>query len=387
MCLFFFLLIHKMDKMEPEKKRCKLEPKPLRKFKKIPIFIVDYHNDVLEFIYRCFGSRHLPLTDNTLVHFDSHPDMVISKGIPASCVENKDFLLNELSIENWIMPTLYAGQFNHLVWLKNSWCQQIPVGKYDFRIGEHDDLMYVDLPVDYFASEGNYSEEQHLERPKSIKLEVYNVDDYVEDLQLDKYVLDIDLDFFSTKNPFLEVYKKANCYEQLKTIFNYDRTKMSLEASQKRCRQLDNLKAAFEYIDEHKSLDSYENNEIPPETFEALKELVASMAEHYTPDEVEWSLVFDAGCTADNDGLPHHISTDDELIEHYRRFKEFLISLPCPPVIVTISRSSEDDYCPVNQVTVIQSKVIETLVDVFEDKIHSKAIMHYLNEEWDVMEL
>lgn len=373
--------------MEPEKKRPKLEPKPLRKFKKIPIFVVDYHNDVLEFIFRCFGSRHLALTNNSLVHFDSHPDMVISKNILASCVENKDYLLNELSIENWIMPTLYAGQFDHLVWLKNSWCRQIPLGKHNFRIGEHENIMYVDLAVDYFASEGNFSETENLEKAKTIKFEVYNADEKIDQLSLDSYVLDIDLDFFSTKNPFLEVYNKANCYEHLKKIFDYDRTQISLEASKKRCHQLDNLKAVFEYIDEHKTLDSYENDEIPDETFKALKELVDSMTEHYTPEEVEWSLVFDAGCTADNEGLPHHVSSDEELKEYYKRFKEFLDNLPCPPVVVTISRSSEDDYCPVNQVTSIQNMVIKMLDEVFGDKIHSKAIMHYLNEEWDVMEL
>lgn len=82
----------------------------LRSFNRIPVFIVDYHNDVLEFIYRCLASRHLPLERNILVHFDSHPDMVVARDIPASASYDKDIMLNELSIENWIMPTLYAGK-------------------------------------------------------------------------------------------------------------------------------------------------------------------------------------------------------------------------------------------------------------------------------------
>lgn len=82
----------------------------LRKFSKIPVFIVDYHNDVLEFIYRCLATRHLPLERNVLVHFDSHPDLVVARDIPASDSYDKDTMLNELSIENWIMPTLYAGE-------------------------------------------------------------------------------------------------------------------------------------------------------------------------------------------------------------------------------------------------------------------------------------
>lgn len=82
----------------------------LRSFNRIPVFIVDYHNDVLEFIYRCLATRHLPLERNILVHFDSHPDMVVARDIPASASYDKDIMLNELSIENWIMPTLYAGK-------------------------------------------------------------------------------------------------------------------------------------------------------------------------------------------------------------------------------------------------------------------------------------
>lgn len=82
----------------------------LRKFNRIPVFIVDYHNDVLEFIYRCLATRHLPLERNVLVHFDSHPDLVVDRDIPASASYDKDVMLNELSIENWIMPTLYAGK-------------------------------------------------------------------------------------------------------------------------------------------------------------------------------------------------------------------------------------------------------------------------------------
>lgn len=82
----------------------------LRKFNRIPVFIVDYHNDVLEFIYRCLATRHLPLERNVLVHFDSHPDLVVARDIPASASYDKDVMLNELSIENWIMPTLYAGK-------------------------------------------------------------------------------------------------------------------------------------------------------------------------------------------------------------------------------------------------------------------------------------
>lgn len=79
------------------------------KFENIPIFIVEDHNDVLLFIYRCLGSGRIPFTNNKIIHFDSHPDMTIPKYMPAEYVRNKEQLLDALSIENWMMPAAYAG--------------------------------------------------------------------------------------------------------------------------------------------------------------------------------------------------------------------------------------------------------------------------------------
>nr|CAD7407913.1 unnamed protein product [Timema poppensis] len=44
---------------------------------------------VLPFIYRCMGSKHLPLEGNTIIHLDSHPDMLIPKEMAADTVWDK----------------------------------------------------------------------------------------------------------------------------------------------------------------------------------------------------------------------------------------------------------------------------------------------------------
>lgn len=372
----------------------------LRRFKRIPIFIVDYHNDVLEFIYRCLASRHLPLENNTLVHFDSHPDMVISREIPASAAYDKEAMLAELSIENWIMPACYAGHFNRVIWVKNSWCHQMPVGKYNFKVGHKEDKISVDCCLDYFISEGNYCPTADLEQARDLELQVVNNDtekppkpqEWLAADDSSNYVLDIDLDFFSTSNPFLEIYKDANCYMQLSDIFHFESATEAnvIGTTEKRKQQLEALKGIFEYLEEKRTFEGLERPStdiVSQEVFEKIEKLAETLQKVYADDEIDWLLIFDSGSTTDTNGLPHHISTEEELSLYYKQFKEFLLNLPHPPVLVTMACSAEDDYCPRNQVSSIQEKVVEILQEVFGDKIHEKPILHYMDDEWDVMKL
>lgn len=95
--------------------------------------IVEDHNDVLEFIYRCLGAQRIPFTKNKIIHFDSHPDMTIPKYMPAEFVRDREKLLQSLSIENWLMPVAYAGHIDQLIWIKPEWATQIPDGKNEWK--------------------------------------------------------------------------------------------------------------------------------------------------------------------------------------------------------------------------------------------------------------
>ncbi|XP_016967254.1 UPF0489 protein C5orf22 [Drosophila biarmipes] len=383
-------------------------PSSLRKFQRIPVFIVDYHNDVLEFIYRCLATRHLPLANNTIVHFDSHPDLVIPRHIPASATYEKETMLNELSIENWIMPTLYAGHFNRVVWLKNSWCQQLPNGRHDFKVGQKEDRIGVDCPLDYFIADGNYCTTEDLQDRKSVELQVHDADneslnpnDFLTESDSKGFVLDIDLDFFSTSNPFLEIYKDADCYNQLKEIFHFEsveKVKKSgtatisdyLATADKRQAQLDALKTIFWHLEEKRSLEGLDKPDetvVTPEVYARIVKLAEQLQEKYPDDEIDWHLIFDSGSTTDNNGLPHHISTAEELETYFANFKRFLERLPVPPVAITMAHSAQDDYCPQDQVAFIEGRVLGLLREVFGDRLHEKPILHYMDDPWDVMKL
>lgn len=69
-----------------------------------------------------------------------------------------------------------------------------------------------------------------------------------------------------------------------------------------------------------------------------------------TPD---WWAVYAGGCTRDQGGLPYHISTDEQIRSMIKNsFATLLRNLPAPPVLITVSRSSDDGYCPPHQVRI-----------------------------------
>ncbi|GBL89776.1 UPF0489 protein C5orf22 [Araneus ventricosus] len=75
-------------------------------------------------------------------------------------------------------------------------------------------------------------------------------------------------------------------------------------------------------------------------------------------------LLNDAGCTCDDCDLPHHVSTPDEVRHLVGVVKDFLLQNP-KPAVITIARSSRDDYCPPEDVNFIQECVLQMLEEVY----------------------
>ena len=104
--------------------------------KSLPIHIVEDHNEALEHIYRAIGSKKLPYTGICLLHLDAHPDL-LSPDLPADLVYEKETLYETISISDWILPAVYAGHFNSIVWLKPPWSMQMTDGCYQLTVGRH----------------------------------------------------------------------------------------------------------------------------------------------------------------------------------------------------------------------------------------------------------
>ncbi|XP_069348449.1 UPF0489 protein C5orf22 homolog [Eulemur rufifrons] len=415
----------------------------LRRYPELPVWVVEDHQEVLPFIYRAIGSKHLPASNIRFLHFDSHPDLLIPVNMPADTVFDKETLFGELSIENWIMPAVYAGHFSHVIWLHPTWAQQIREGKHHFLVGKDTSTTTIRVTSTeyYFLSDGLYVPEDQLENQKPLQLDVIMVKPYKlcnnqeendpvssakkpklalensentasnncnsdseglekdtvtqrsdqtclepscssesqecqstvstgEILEIlkkgDAFVLDIDLDFFSVKNPFKEMFTQEE-YKILQELYQFKKPGTNLteedlvDIVDTRVHQLEDLEATFADLcdgDDEETVQRWASNP----GMESLVPLVQSLKKRMEVPDYE--MVHQAGLTCDYSELPHHISTEQEIEYLIQSVYYLLKSLP-KPTVVTIARSSLDDYCPSEQVDTIQEKVFNVLRSLY----------------------
>ncbi|KAM3850526.1 UPF0489 protein C5orf22 homolog [Diretmus argenteus] len=428
-----------------------------RLYSDLPVWIVEDHHDVVCHIYRAIASRHLPLKDIKMVHLDSHPDLLIPVNMSADTVFDKDALLSELSIENWIMPMVYAGHLSCVAWLHPYWAQQIREGQHSMTVGRDSSTTTIRVTStdEYFLSDGLYVPQEQLENPKPLRLDVVKVNpvkpthktltagrteentcaakhprtewpgageasrpqppsDRPDTLQpaegstaqqstanktgetskepgrgenddddegsthyvvktllsvvteTEPYILDIDLDFFSCKNPFKEMYTQEE-YTILQELYSFRRPSPNADQEElsecvdHRIHQLEDLEATFADLLEDDGEETVTRWAKNP-GMASLAQLVSSLkARNQSPD---YEMVHQAGLTCDYSELPHHISTDEEIDRLISAVELVLKALP-KPTLVTVSRSSLDEYCPAEQVNWIQSRVLSVLESLY----------------------
>lgn len=128
-----------------------------------------------------------------------------------------------------------------------------------------------------------------------------------------------------------------------------------------RIHQLEDLEAAFADLcdgDDEETVQKWASNP----GMESLVPLVQSLKKRMEAPDYE--MVHQAGLTCDYSELPHHISTEKEIEYLIQSVYYVLKNLP-KPTLVTIARSSLDDYCPSEQVDTIQEKVLSVLRSLY----------------------
>ncbi|XP_031826064.1 UPF0489 protein C5orf22 homolog isoform X2 [Nomia melanderi] len=236
----------------------------------------------------------------------------------------------------------------------------------------------------YFISEGQYALVDELENAREITLHVITIGTFIEDPSKKDdfaaigaairqylperdmpYILDIDLDFFSVQNPFISLHDEVNLYEKIATLYAFQIPESTdpmvlKEATAAREDQINELEELFNYLDDHRSLKGYNGEKTA--RYEAVENLYHQLTAAYKQSEIDWITIHNAGLTRDDTDLPHHPTSRadlDRLITG--TFRSFLACLSSSPTIVTVARSSEDDYCPPADVDMIQEGVIDEL--------------------------
>ncbi|TPP65282.1 hypothetical protein FGIG_11201 [Fasciola gigantica] len=183
--------------------------------KPISVVIVEAHNEALSYIYRLIGSKRIPFSGLKLLHLDSHPDLGIPEIKASEIRQDPEKLLCKVSIENWIMPMVYAGHIDHVIWLHPPWSEQLVDRKPTcYTVGESKEtkLLGMDLPEPYVYDDGVFCSEEDMTSAVKFGLTVAPIHetntlckvctDIVCVLLNQPFILDIDLDTFSTQNPF-----------------------------------------------------------------------------------------------------------------------------------------------------------------------------------------
>ncbi|XP_051465262.1 UPF0489 protein C5orf22 homolog isoform X2 [Apus apus] len=182
----------------------------------------------------------------------------------------------------------------------------------------------------------------------------------------DAYVLDIDLDFFSVKNPFKEMYSQTE-YELLQELYHFKKPHRNateeslLDCVENRVHQLEDLEAAFADLCDNDDEETLQKWASYP-GMKSLVQLVHSLKTRM--ESPDYEMVHQAGLTCDYVELPHHVSTEEEIEGLIQSVKVLLKDIP-KPTLVTVARSSLDDYCPSEQVDIIQEKVLNLLGSVY----------------------
>lgn len=295
-----------------------------------------------------------------------------------------------------------------MIWIKPEWANQIPDGVYDIRVGDSDGFIRCDSYLEYFMAEGAYQMSRKLCNTKMVNLSVFTLDSNgsaridIEsqrkqvfgdlDTSDESFILDIDLDFFSTDNPFKRMFDRCGTYELLKPIFRGDFFERSFDKGTEeeellafavqRSHYIDCLEDIFNQLAQNVGVDKL----VFAECLHSVKQRILTLITHIirtnNDSAISWKTFFDAGCTFDSNELPTHVSSPHELSELMTLFKRCLRQLNTDPVLVTISRSSNDGYCPAEQVDGIQQAVLDALADTYGDKLTDKPILQYKNENW-----
>ena len=180
------------------------------------------------------------------------------------------------------------------------------------------------------------------------------------------YILDIDLDIFSTYDPFRIILGEEN-FSILIKIFDEDAIDENLL---KELKIEKNFQKILEFQEKHKKnfdetvgklREIWDGTTVTVENENRiLTNFVKNCKQRQELEDFETIV-----SAAESLVLPHHKSTKPELDKYLDQFQNFIKNLNILPKFITIARSSDDEYCPEDQVLGIEDRVLKIIEENF----------------------
>ncbi|CAM9163847.1 unnamed protein product [Scytosiphon promiscuus] len=153
------------------RRRKRARPTPLR------CYVVDDHCDALSKIHIAIRRGSLPFKGLSALHFDAHPDLMVTPDMPAETCFDPHALYNALAeaeggIAEWILPLVYQGHLSELWWIRPEWARQIADGDHRFCVGQvkATGKLRVSSTAPYFVDDRLFCPEEDMKECKPLNL-------------------------------------------------------------------------------------------------------------------------------------------------------------------------------------------------------------------------
>jgi hypothetical protein len=295
-------------------------------------------------------------------------------------------------IAEWILPLVLAADLKRIAWIKPPCSNQLPDGQHSFRVGAWIDAKettvassiesFMDLPnsatvkVDwktpYYYDDCSVIPTEQLLLSKQVDLSVVNISKESSRQPLptmsSPWMLDICLDYFGCRNPFLDELNSIDVdytlyLQELVQIMNQKaiESKIYEQDSQEIQTAFSNLLSTI-HINEMVGYAS-QNLEMAlggtTLAATAIRKVVAQLSNSKNRELLIEKTMEAQGVLA----IPHEdVST--ELVDERLRLLDAYLQTHCQrpdiaPFLVTIARSSNDGFTPMDHVEQLQARVLQ----------------------------
>jgi len=358
----------------------------------INVVIVESHQHALEH-YHSVIRKFKIFEPWFMIHFDAHPDLACPQCPAVACFSPRQEMaltqknlyelldLSETGIAEWIIPLVMAAELKTINWVKPGFSSQFPLGRHVYNVGAyHDDSSsesspvqsFLDLPdtaiiqtdfdTSYYQDDGAVVQSSSLLLAQQLELVVTELPTktFVAcDDNKQRWALDICLDYFACQNPFLSDIDKVNP-AATKALLSFMRD--AEVGPERTSADLKQMVATALMEDENMTImDQLAKYFGSAET--AIVH-VNTLKQHTDKDSSLRSLVLKA---IPNWDMPHDASSADKekIIEAISQMEEALKDCTSAPFLITICRSSDDEFTPPWLVEFIQQQVLELLDRIF----------------------